>query len=71
MFDACGDIEQGVERVSSADLLEIALGIPVSKQRDIDFKRLGRCMRRLGWDGPKVMRTSKGLVKGYARQSPP
>jgi predicted P-loop ATPase len=67
LVNACGDIEQGVERISSADLLEIALGISVGKQRDVDFKRLGRCMRRLGWDGPKKTVIAGTPVKGYTR----
>jgi hypothetical protein len=64
---ASGTIEQDEERVSSTDLLEIALGIHISKQRDVDFKRLGRCMRRLGWDGPKPMRIGSNVVKGFTR----
>jgi len=67
LIQACGTVEQGEERVSSADLLEIALGVHVSKQRDVDFKRLGRCMRRLGWDGPKKTVIGGIQVKGYTR----
>ena len=67
LIRACGTVEQGEERVSSADLLEIALGVHVSKQRDVDFKRLGRCMRRLGWDGPKKTVIGGIQVKGYTR----
>jgi hypothetical protein len=67
LIQACGTVEQGEERVSSADLLEIALGVHVSKQRDVDFKRLGRCMRRLGWDGPKKTAIGGIQVKGYTR----
>jgi hypothetical protein len=48
LINATGTIEQNEERISSIDLLETVLGIHISKQRDIDFKRLGRCMRRLG-----------------------
>jgi hypothetical protein len=69
LINASGTVEQGEERVSSADLLEIALGIHVSKQRDVDFKRLGRCMRRLGWDGPKKTVIGGTQVKGYTRRS--
>lgn len=67
LVNACGTIEEGEERASSADLLETVIGIHISKQRDIDYKRLGRCMRRLGWDGPKNMRIGKDQVKGYTR----
>ena len=67
LANAYGTVEQGEERVSSIDLLEIVLGIHISKQRDIDYKRLGRCMRRLGWDGPKAFRINDKLQKGYSR----
>jgi hypothetical protein len=62
-----GTVEQDEERVSSADLLNIVLGIHISKQRDFDYKRLGRCMRRLGWDGPRIVRISGEPTKGYSR----
>ena len=67
LANACGTVEEDEERVSSTDLLEIVLGIHVSKQRDVDYKRLGKCMRRLGWDGPKNIRIGKDQTKGYAR----
>jgi hypothetical protein len=67
LADASGTTEQGEERISSIDLLETVLGIHISKQRDIDYKRLGRCMRRLGWDGPKSMRIGRSRVKGFTR----
>jgi hypothetical protein len=63
-----GTVEQDEERVSTTDLLTIVLGIHASKQRDIDYKRLGRCMRRLGWDGPKDIRIAGKVTKGYSRQ---
>jgi hypothetical protein len=67
LVNACGTVEQGEERVSTVDLLEIVLGIHVSKQRDIDYKRLGKCMRRLGWDGPKKTVIGGTQIKGYTR----
>jgi hypothetical protein len=69
LANACGTVEQGEERVSSTDLMETVLGIHVSKQRDIDFKRLGKCMRRLGWDGPKKTWIGKDHTKGYTRSA--
>jgi hypothetical protein len=62
-----GTVEQGTERVESTELLGTVIGIHASRQRDIDFKRLGRCMRRLGWAGPKVLRIRGELTKGYQR----
>jgi hypothetical protein len=67
LANTIGTKEQDEERVSSADLLTVVLGIHVSKQRDIDYKKLGRCMRRLGWDGPKRVTIGGGSVKGYTR----
>jgi hypothetical protein len=67
--NAAGTIDQGEERVSSTDLLETVLGIHVSKQRDVDYKRLGKCMRRLGWDGPKKLLVSGQQTKGYSRKA--
>ncbi len=62
-----GTVEQGEERISSIDLLSIVLGIHQSKQYDRDYKRLGRCMRRLKWDGPKKMKIGDKETKGYSR----
>ncbi len=69
LSQAVGTIEQDEERIFSRDLLETVLGIHPSKQRDIDAKRLGRCMRRLGWDGPKPIRISNTIGKGYVRST--
>ncbi|MNL52907.1 hypothetical protein D3C87_1761170 [compost metagenome] len=34
-----------------------------------DTKRLGECMRKLGWSGPKPMRMDGGPpLKGYTRE---
>jgi hypothetical protein len=62
-----GTIEQGEERVEASDLLTNVLGLHPSKQRDVDYKRLRRCMQRLGWDGPKKLRLSGKSKRGYAR----
>jgi predicted P-loop ATPase len=65
--ETVGTVEQDEERVSSTDLLTIVLGIHISKQRDLDYKRLGRCMRRIGWSGPQIIRINGKPTKGYAR----
>src|SRR5262249_10867638 len=67
LVNASGTPAQGEERVSSADLLETVLSIHISRQRDVDLKRLGKCMRRLGWDGPRNLRIGQSIVKGYSR----
>jgi hypothetical protein len=70
LAETVGTIERDEERVSSIDLLSQVLGIHVSKQRDLDYKRLSRCMRRLGWDGPRPMWIAGRTTKGYSRPHP-
>jgi putative DNA primase/helicase len=60
------------ERVASASLLTgPPLLIEASRLSDRDTKRLGHCMRRLGWTGPKNVRIEGHLVKGYSRPAKP
>jgi hypothetical protein len=54
-------------RVSSIHLLTNVLGLDASKMGDREAKRLGYCMRRLEWNGPKVMRMGGKPQKGYWR----
>jgi hypothetical protein len=70
LAETVGTIERGEERVSTSDLLGTVLGIHISKQRDLDYKRLSRCMRRLGWDGSKPIRIAGKTTKGYSRPHP-
>jgi hypothetical protein len=70
LVDVIGTTEQGEERISSTDLLSIVLRIDISKQHDFDYKRLGRCMRRLGWKGPGKTIIAGKQVKGYSRPKP-
>jgi putative DNA primase/helicase len=67
LSEVIGTVEQGEERTETSELLTTVLGIHPSRQRDIDYKRLSRCMRRLGWDGPKKMRISSNSRRGYVR----
>jgi hypothetical protein len=69
LAEVIGTVEQGEERVSTTDLLTLVLGIHASKQYDTHYKRLGRCMRRLGWDGPKAVRIGNKTAKGYSRRA--
>jgi Virulence-associated protein E len=62
-----GTVEQGEERVFSRDLLKTVLEFQTSRLLDRDSKRLSRCMRRLGWDGPKVVRIGQERTSGYTR----
>jgi Virulence-associated protein E len=66
--EAIGTVTEGEERVSSRDLLETVLKFQPSRLLDRDSKRLGRCMRRLGWDGPKTLRIDQKQAKGFSRR---
>lgn len=70
LSDVEGVVANGVERVSSADLLgEGGLNVPASQQRDYMSKRLGSVMRSLGWEGPKTVRIQGKAVRGYSRKT--
>ncbi len=45
-----------VERIASKILLTHHLGLSGAQINDFHTKRLGRVMRRLGWQGPEKMR---------------
>src|SRR5262245_55213797 len=59
------------ERIHTQDLLSINLGIPIDRQKSPDLKRVGECMRHLGWRGPRVMRIGEKNGRGYFRPSTP
>ena len=56
-------------RVFSQDLLEHQIGVPHAQQTNAQTKRIGDCMRILGWSGPKQMRIGERSGRGYWRQS--
>jgi predicted P-loop ATPase len=55
------------ERISSWRLITEFIGIPKERQKDQDTKRIGNCMRILGWKGPKQMRIGGKKERGYSR----
>jgi Virulence-associated protein E len=59
-----------IERISSQTLLTVYLQVPADRINDTMTKRLGECMRRLDWSGPKKMRFTSGSKRGYWRQKP-
>ena len=67
LAEATGEIEQGEERIFSRDLLAIVLGIHQSKLLNRDTTRLAKCMRRLKWKGPEVIRIGNKRTSGYCR----
>jgi hypothetical protein len=70
LYDLIGAVEQDEERVLTKELYGTVLGFSNSKLRDIDAKRISRCMRRLGWKGPRKMRVGNEEGRGYFRPHP-
>jgi hypothetical protein len=67
---AKGEIIDEVERISSENLLTVYLQLRADQIYDATTKRLGACMRRLGWSGPKKMRFATVPKQCYWRQKP-
>jgi len=65
---ARGKVEDGMERITTADVLA-ALEMPAERKTTTHAKRLVGLMRRLGWDGPKSIRIKgrRGVFRGYER----
>lgn len=55
------------ERISSCDLLLSYLKIPAERVTKEAEKKLAKCMRRLGWDGPDKMQIGAKPQRGYRR----
>jgi hypothetical protein len=54
-------------RITTRNLLEHVLLVPVEKQLEVTAKRVAFIMRRLNWDGPKVFREGTKSYKGYTK----
>jgi hypothetical protein len=67
-----GEIHRGYdgdeERVASIALISECLKIPADRQTKEVEKKVGQCMRRLGWEGPKTQRVGGILKRGYSRR---
>ena len=59
--------EFGEMRASSDWLLRDVLDLNPNNVSGAASKRLGACMRRLGWTGPKTMKINGEDVKGYCK----
>jgi hypothetical protein len=64
-------VEQGETRVASNYLFSHFLCLNPAHMQMRDTKRVAACMRRLGWDGPKVLSINGKDVKGYRKPLPP
>jgi putative DNA primase/helicase len=67
LCDVIATVNEGEERVLTKELYGTVLGFSNSRLRDMDAKRIGRCMRRLGWSGPRKMRVGNEEGRGYSR----
>lgn len=54
-------------RISSREIMEGRLQLPADKQNDVTAKRVAYTMRRLGWDGPKLIRDAEAVCRGYTK----
>ncbi|MGR9449633.1 VapE domain-containing protein [Rhizobium leguminosarum] len=59
---------EGELRITTQAIFEKVLKLEMRLATMRDTKRLGDCMRALGWAGPKPMRIDGAPVKGYAKQ---
>jgi len=58
----------GMVRVASSHLLEFSLGLEPNRQQQFHAKRLAAVMRKLGWQGPALVKMEDGsTVRGYQR----
>ncbi len=58
----------GMVRVASSHLLECPLGLEPNRQQQFHAKRLAAVMRKLGWQGPALVKLEDGsTVRGYQR----
>lgn len=64
---SCKTTKSGVHKIWSRDILDAVLQIPITQQGDVVSKRLAYALRRLGWDGPKLVRIMEEVGRGYTK----
>ncbi|MER9277640.1 virulence-associated E family protein [Mesorhizobium sp. M0522] len=62
---AYAKVAEGELRISTQTVFEKIMNMEMRHARMADYRRLGDCMRQLGWSGPKVLRLDGANVKGY------
>lgn len=58
----------GEWRVTTQDVIERVMGMDVRHVSMRETKRLGECLRRLGWQG-KAVRVGGAVLRGYAKKA--
>ncbi|QIA23649.1 virulence-associated E family protein [Mesorhizobium sp. AA22] len=64
-LDAAAQLAGGELRISTQAVFEQVLKIDLAEARNSATQRLADCMRRLGWEGPKLIRFDAGPARGY------
>ena len=54
-------------RVTTQEIVESWLRLPADRWTPVTAKRVAFIMRRLGWDGPRVMKHDYLVMRGFAR----
>jgi len=65
------DETAGDQRISTSKLLGVCLSIAAERQTQAGAKRLAAVMRKLGWEGPLVVKINQSSVRGYRRTCNP
>lgn len=60
-------IVEGELRIFTQTIFEKVMNIEMRHAHMSAYRRLGDCMRKLGWNGPKVLRIDGANMKGYWR----
>ena len=68
--DLYGDVENGMERVTTASVLH-HLGIPKERWSDAYTKKIRPIMKRLGWEHKDSVRIGGQVKHGYQRKARP
>lgn len=62
-----GDGENLEMRITTRNIIETVLRLPRDRINDVTAKRVSLIMRRLGWDGPKLLREGDDRNRGYTK----
>lgn len=64
-LESVAQAEGGELRISTQAIFEQVLKLDLALARNASSQRLAECMRRLGWEGPKLIRFATGPARGY------
>ncbi|ADV12965.1 virulence-associated E family protein [Mesorhizobium ciceri] len=64
-LESMAQIGAGEMRISTQTIFERVLKLDLGNARNSSSQRLADCMRRLRWEGPKLIRFDTGPARGY------